>query len=364
MKASVGTAIVLLVTLAAACARSGSGDGGDDQQFSPTGAAPLEACIQTECPAGWGSCGTGPCTTDTTKDLANCGGCGQACPQPQTSFHVTSICNRGHCAFACNNLYGDCNFDMGDGCETSLADDPKHCGACDHKCQDGEICWRGACGCPAGFSTCGGECKNLAKDNGSCGACDTSCQALPTNDPAWICGPGVQPPQTTWGCDGGCKLTCENKWADCDHDFCGNGCEAFIDSDPKNCGACGRACNANQQCVNGECLCPGNLTRCGSRCVDTSVDIDNCGGCGNSCDGASDESAHGAPTCAGGKCGYVCYAGFADCNKNLYDGCEVDLRSDQQHCGSCGTSCDVARGQPCVLGKCLTKPCDPSEVPK
>jgi hypothetical protein len=116
--------------------------------------------------------------------------------------------------------------------------------------------------------------------------------------------------------------------------------------------------------VNGECLCPPGTTRCGNSCVDTNVDIANCGGCGNDCDGASDSTAHGAPTCSGGHCGYVCYPGFADCNHLLSDGCEVDLRSDQKNCGGCGKACDAAHGQPCVLGKCLTKPCDPSETPK
>jgi hypothetical protein len=365
MKSSLGTATVALVMLVAACAKSGTGSGGDDQQFSPNGAAPLEACIQTECPTPWATCaGGGLCTTDTSKDVANCGACGHSCPQPQTSLHVTALCDRSTCAMACANLFADCNHDGADGCEVSLADDPKNCGGCGVACKDGQICWRGACGCPSGFAVCGNDCTNLATDNASCGACGNACKAPPPDDPAWRCGAGIQPPQTEWGCDGGCKIICQGKWADCDHDLCRNGCEIDTDADPQNCGACGRACAANQECVSGECLCPPGTVRCGPRCVDTSVDIDNCGACGNSCDGSSDPTAHGAPTCAGGKCGYVCYAGFADCNKNLYDGCEVDVKTDQQHCGSCGTSCDVERGQPCVLGKCLTKPCDPSETPK
>jgi hypothetical protein len=94
------------------------------------------------------------------------------------------------------------------------------------------------------------------------------------------------------------------------------------------------------------------------------VDIDNCGACGESCPGASDDTAHGGPTCSGGHCSYVCYAGFADCDHLVGDGCEANVASDPKNCGGCGTQCDAARGQPCVLGQCLTKPCDPAEPTK
>ena len=77
----------------------------------------------------------------------------------------------------------------------------ENCGGCGVACKEGEICWRGACGCPKGFAACGNECKNLATDDDSCGACDTKCTEPPPSDPAWVCGPGVQPPQTMWGCD-------------------------------------------------------------------------------------------------------------------------------------------------------------------
>ena len=47
-----------------------------------------------------------------------------------------------------------------------------------------------------------------------------------------------------------------------------------------------------------------------------------------------------AGTCAAGKCGLgACVQGFTDCNNNLNDGCEVDLRSNAKNCGACGNAC-------------------------
>jgi hypothetical protein len=116
--------------------------------------------------------------------------------------------------------------------------------------------------------------------------------------------------------------------------------------------------------VEGTCICPAGSTRCGNRCVDLDVDADNCGACDNGCQGASDDTANGGPTCTGGRCGYVCYPGFADCDGRINNGCETNIGTDPRHCGGCGTQCDGARAQPCVLGQCLTKPCEPGAATK
>lgn len=39
------------------------------------------------------------------------------------------------------------------------------------------------------------------------------------------------------------------------------------------------------------------------------------------------------------RCVYICDSGFADCNGDPADGCEVDLHSDVDNCGSCGNTC-------------------------
>ena len=367
MKPLLRAAMVLAIaastlTLQASCARSGDGgDGGDGQLLAPNlqNPTPLTACIATECPVPWGSCGGGLCTTNTSRDIDNCGGCGVNCPKQPPSRHASSVCTKGKCAIACDELSANCNKDDSDGCEVYTGDDPKNCGGCGNVCKDGEICWKGACGCPSGFSTCGGECKNLQADNSSCGACDSECVAPNANDPAWQCGPGIQPSSTQWGCTGGgCSIVCEAFRGNCDANLCANGCEVNLRTDKLNCGTCGNACGGNQDCVDGTCICPEGATRCDKLCVDLAVDTNNCGQCGKGCLGAQDEAANGGPRCVAGKCSYVCYAGWSDCDRLLENGCEANISSDQQNCGACGTKCDAARGQPCVLGQCLTKPCD------
>ncbi len=365
MHASLRIAIVGagLLLLQAACARSVN-DGLDDDigRLAPTSTLPpLAACIATECPAPWASCGDVLCGTDTSRDVNNCGGCGDACPKLQSSLHATPLCSNSACTFACDPYFADCNHAAFDGCEVSASDDPANCGGCGIACAAGDICWRGACGCPKGFTACGKECKNLQVDDEACGSCGNECKAPAANDTRWICGPGVQPYHTEWRCtEASCQIQCKGLSGDCNDDLCADGCETDLDDDPKNCGACGHACEANQECLQGACICPAGTTRCGNRCVDVAVDLDNCGACGNSCPGANDATSNGTPTCNGGHCGYTCYPGFADCNGRINDGCEVDVGKDPKNCGGCGTKCDQQLKQPCIGGVCLTKSCDPT----
>ena len=367
MNALLRAAIVLplaaiLLVLQASCARSGElGDDTDPRLVSGAqNPVPLTVCVATDCPAPWATCpNSGLCATDTSGDINHCGACNNACPQPTRAFHATSVCANGKCEFACDELSADCNNSDYDGCEIFTGDDPKNCGACGRACKAGEICWKGACGCPSGFTQCGTECKNLESDGLSCGTCDKKCEPPPNADPEWICGPGVQPTNTTWACTtGACKLACGALYGDCNANLCADGCETDERTDRLNCGACGHACAANQDCVDGICICPAGTDRCDKRCVDVNVDPNNCGACGNACPGAGDDTANGTPTCSGGACGYLCYAGFANCDGRINNGCEVNIGTDPRHCGGCGTKCDAGRSQPCVLGQCLTKPCE------
>jgi hypothetical protein len=80
-----------------------------------------------------------------------------------------------------------------------------------------------------------------------------------------------------------------------------------LSSDLDNCGACGSVCSSGLvavECQDGECVrantdCDAGLTFCGPviGCVDLSSDMDNCGDCGSVC-----ESGLVAVTCAGGEC--------------------------------------------------------------
>lgn len=370
LRATLTLAVAALAVAAqASCARSITDDASEPTLFTPDAAAasPLNQCVSTECPMPWATCpgGSGPCRTDTSREVRNCGACGNVCPRPPYEHHASALCAGGKCEIACHDLYADCNQSMTDGCETSTASDPDNCGFCGNACKEGDLCWRGACGCPKGYTRCGDECKRLDSDINNCGSCGKLCRAPESDaDPAWSCGPGVTPLHTAWTCaTSACTLQCKPGFGDCNSAFCADGCEIDLLGDPANCGACGHACDPGQTCSQGACLCPAGTTLCDDQCVDLQVDVTNCGACRHRCPGPRPGlSGGGGPSCQGGTCSYICNPGFADCDDSDYNGCEVNLANDQRHCGSCTTRCNVAAGQPCVAGTCLTRECEAGVV--
>lgn len=371
LRAALVSAAAVALLVEASCAR-----GVDDEQFQPAlldpdaGVVTQNLCVETQCPAPYATCPgvPGPCTVDLRSNVEHCGACGAACPEPTRSTHGSYVCSGGQCRLACAPLYADCNNSPADGCETSTESDPANCGFCGNACDEGVVCWKGACGCPKGFTQCGKDCKRLDSDVDNCSACGMLCRAPSDDaDPRWTCGPGVTPANTDWTCaSASCNLLCKTGYGDCNDDFCGDGCETDLLYDPANCGACGNKCNDGQWCNRGTCACPSGMTSCNGECVDLRSDPRNCGGCGHRCPGPAawrpGMKSTGSPACEDGQCTYVCFPGFADCDGRISNGCEANLATDQRHCGDCATSCDVGAGQPCVAGACLTKPCERGPV--
>ncbi len=215
----------------------------------------------------------------------------------------------------------------------------------------------GSGGCPAGYADCNGDpsdgCEtHIESDPGHCGACGIACTSPPGG--AVQCVNGACQMQTC-GCPVG--------RGDCNHD-CADGCEIDLTSDVNNCGFCGNACklpNATAACVKGKCTiaaCDKGFADCDKFPTDgceknLETDQENCGSCGNVC------STAGNATCDHGMCSFMCcdQKGFANCNGNC-NNC-VDLGNDPDNCGFCGNVCSVKNGTAaCVNGQCAIGACN------
>ncbi len=108
----------------------------------------------------------------------------------------------------------------------------------------------------------------------------------------------------------------------------------------------GGKCNRDDVCANG-------LLCCNQACVDPRIDTANCGGCFQVCG-----TQNAAAICSSSTCRLACTAGFADCNAVSGDGCEADLSSTTDHCGTCDKACSyanagaVCRSSACALSTC------------
>jgi hypothetical protein len=87
-------------------------------------------------------------------------------------------------------------------------------------------------------------------------------------------------------------------------------------------------------CREGACVCP---TTCGGACVNLKTNPEHCGTCGHACPAGA--------TCSGGACG--CDFGTQQCGETC-----VDVMADPRNCGSCGHYC--AADEYCRDGGCLT----------
>ena len=102
-------------------------------------------------------------------------------------------------------------------------------------------------------------------------------------------------------------------------------------------------------CAAGTANCDGND---GNGCETSTVaDVAHCG----SCQPCGNSNAGGTVTCSSSTCGILCDANHANVNNGLNDGCEVDLRTDPNHCGTvatvCGTELHTKPGT-CVNSTC------------
>ncbi len=319
----------------------------------------IEYCPTYDCRDPFTTCPSSdfPCDVNIKSDPNNCGGCGIVCPRFGGSVFQ---CVEGKCALSCWKGWGDCNGLLDDACETQFGTN-ENCNGCGDVCSDpAKPCIAGKCGCGGDQVLCPDGCVDTKRDSQNCGACGVQCPPIDDAKP---------PPHMNYGCiDGECgRLKCQNKWDNCNGDV-EDGCETSLML-PTSCGGCNIVCGPDQRCIpdarlDPVCACPPGKTLCGSECFDLRTDLYNCGGCGISCFDSSlmnGGATNGVLTCSYGACGFACREGFGDCNGDSADGCEVNLNSDPNNCGACGNSCDVALGQPCILGQCAVEPCAPGK---
>ncbi|MBI5538043.1 MAG: hypothetical protein HY898_35305 [Deltaproteobacteria bacterium] len=319
-------------------------------------------CAPKSCAQLGASCGSVP---DGCAGKVDCGTCpaGQTCGGNGTP----NQCGSGSCtAKTCAQVGASCGF-ASDGCSQAL-----DCGKCVSPATCGGDGKPGQCGCsPKTCAMIGVSCGVV--DNGcgqtmDCGSCGQGETCGGSGQPG-LCGCACTLPHAAASCAAGvCSLQgCDADWADCDADV-DNGCEVHVADDPDHCSGCNKKCtyaHAGALCGQGTCAmgtCDQGWTDCDKTAVtgceiNTDADPANCGSCGESC-----SSTGGTPKCWGGVCGIDCAAGLGDCNANVADGCETNLKTSLHHCGSCTKDCanplptGVATAK-CTAGACAVSTC-------
>ena len=307
-----------------------------------------------------------PCEDDLDCDSGLCIDTGDA-----------QICTE-FCTGECTDPTWDCRLIRGSGgdvveicvppaevlcqpCGTDL-----DCGGLEDRCvdlQDGSYCGT-ACqtgdDCPTG-AVCqdlGGGNRQCIPELGVCGGCLDEDQDRH----------GIGPECLASDCDDldesiyeGAPESCDNVDNDCD-DVIDEGFD--LQTDVRHCGACGVVCtgaNAEMTCTDGACAvatCAEGFADCNGDAADgCEVDLlnalDHCGSCDAVC--APDNAV---ALCNEGVCEQTaCLEPFADCDRDGA-GCEADLLSSLDHCGACGATCAPANGVGvCNDGACAIDGC-------
>jgi hypothetical protein len=292
-----------------------------------------DAGAEAGCEAGLIACAE-DCVSPS--DPHTCGACDHDCTQLPFVLTTGVDCAGGRCTYACTPGHADCG-DAGAGCTTSLAS-TGNCGGCGVACSAASpVCEQTTGGsspyactatCAAGEVNCSATCATLATDPDNCGACGTICSTL----------------HATATCSASnCLVSCAAGYADCDK-LASTGCEIDTTSNTNNCGGCGTLCNATHataSCVASKCVvasCASGYADCDALAsngceVNLTTDVNHCGACGTSCN-----LAHATAACGPSGCVIAsCSAGYADCDGVPSNGCETDITLPA-NCGGCNTA--------------------------
>ena len=308
------------------------------------------------------------CEIDIATNTSHCGECDHVCDLPQTY----EKCAGGICKVdTCHYGYEDCNSTDSDGCETNLLDDVTRCGDCRINCTTKDWwkvatyrCDNGTCAidtCKAGWKDCNGVptdgCeKHISEDVNNCGDCGEVCSFSHATP---ICQDYV------------CHISnCDGGWGDC-NDLESDGCETYVSANIYHCGTCNHACSynhASSYCTSGNCYmdtCDSGWGNCENGTADgcetnlrDSDDGTHCGSCNYDCSSLEWDNVAGY-VCAEGTCTIgECDPGTKDCDGNPNNGCEINVLSDENHCGDCNVSCSYSNAVTfCDGGTCMMDHC-------
>ncbi len=305
---------------------------------------------------------------DFATDPANCGWCGNVCPD----VNGGSTCEDGVCVIACSDGWADCNDDPRDGCETELS---TNCGTCAAlEGVPGQGC--GTCG--SGVWACDGDAAVICTEDfgpesyNACGGCEELPVAV--GEPCGTCSSG------RWACNGADAVACADDAGNAALNTCG-GCAGLGGFPGDSCGACG----------DGRLVCDGidalrcsdaqPRNSCGGCGVLAAVVGDSCGPCGQDvfvCDGDEAVVCGGSTTNGCGGCAPLegapadvcgaCEDGVFACEGvdllvcngasepeeiNACGGCRPLLREPGESCGACFNDlyvCDGRNGVSCRSG--------------
>jgi putative metal-binding protein len=169
---------------------------------------------------------------------------------------------------------------------------------------------------------------------------------------------------TVQNCIGGVPQMCQPGMP-APNEICGNmiddDCNGLVDEGGCVCfsaGQCPNRPNAIAQCTMSQCtfFCQMGYADCNNQPVDgcevyTQSDPNNCGLCGTVCPLRPNTTA---PNCNAGTCTLgPCSPGYANCNGGFVDGCEINITSDPGNCGACGAVC------PGFAPNCVNSACTP-----
>lgn len=141
-----------------------------------------------------------------------------------------------------------------------LTTDKSNCGACGHRCANGQHCSDGSCECPPGETLCGDKCVDLGSDEDNCGGCNNNCLgATSCVGGSCVCPPGQV------GCRADEGSCCQDANDACCEYVLPSGQAAYACYTPalEICCAEGGPCRQPADCTAAGCCNPGT-TPCGT----------------------------------------------------------------------------------------------------